>query len=123
MGSDHRAVLLKLDIGAKVKQRWKRGNIFKSLTRVGWRPTDVDKYKSELDSKLECMKLSMGLEIKTANIDKKVEELELAVRETVALCEHVESSVKRSKLVMDNATATLIHQRKKLSSGGADAEA
>eukprot|EP00973_Karenia_brevis_P029493 4069129-Karenia_brevis.AAC.1 len=62
------------------------------MTRLGWRPTDVDKYKREFDSKLERMNISMRLETKTANIDKKVEELELAMRETVALCEHMETS-------------------------------
>eukprot|EP00973_Karenia_brevis_P063654 8849154-Karenia_brevis.AAC.1 len=122
MGSDHRAVLVKLTFGSKAKQRWKRGNTFKSMTRVGWRPIDGDKYKRDLDAKLEGLRLSIGLETNAANIDKQVEKLESAVRETVALCEQVESSVTRSKFVLDSATAALINQRRALCSGGADAE-
>eukprot|EP00973_Karenia_brevis_P060904 8470747-Karenia_brevis.AAC.1 len=103
MGSDHRALFMKMKIGK------------------GWQPTSVDAYKQKLDDTIEHLKLEMGLSKLDESIDEQVKTLEKLIIETASLCKAADKSL-RKKFTLDADTKAMLEERRSLSTAVEDRE-
>eukprot|EP00973_Karenia_brevis_P059053 8221879-Karenia_brevis.AAC.1 len=76
MGSDHRAIFMRIRLEGKRLRRWKRGTDFKAKCNKDWKPTDVRIYKELLDDRIAQLRLQMRAEDMSQAIDDKLETLE-----------------------------------------------
>eukprot|EP00973_Karenia_brevis_P088481 12268893-Karenia_brevis.AAC.1 len=122
MGSDHRAVSMKLRVGDRVRKRWKKGKTFEKGLGTGWRPVESELYVQTLEEKLAAERTILHLEIASNSIDVKLERLERAIIETAEICKAVDKNIDASKFEVDAETLSLMKRRKAMSSRSGDQE-
>jgi len=86
MNSDHRAVFCRILLDGRAIQRWRRKVFAKKAPGVGWKPMDVDAYKSMLDTKIQDINVERLLADRSVSLAEAFKQLETATVEIANVC-------------------------------------
>ena len=110
MGSDHKAVMVKLMLCVeRQRRRWRppKGTVV-------WKAVDVKEYHQLLDRQVQDIVNINAIEGSVFTLEERCAQLEKAIVEIADVCKTADKTMSRSKLVIEESTKELMRERRKM---------